>query len=88
MMTFEGSQIMGAQNILAKVKGLGQVKHTPKTIDIQPSIDGQSIVIFVTGHISIGGENPLHYSDFFHLVPSGPGQYYVHNAIFRLNYGM
>ena len=79
---------MGAPNILAKVASLGQVKHTPKTIDVQPSVDGQSILIFVTGHISIGGENPLHYSDFFYLVPSGPGQYYVHNSIFRLNYGM
>lgn len=88
MMTFEGTQIMGSANILAKLKGLGPVAHTPKTIDIQPSIDGQSIVIFVTGHIKIGGDNALHYTDFFHLVPSGPGNYYVHNAIFRLNYGM
>ena len=89
MMTFEGNQVGGAANIMQKVKSLGKVRHTPKTIDIQSSIDGQSIVIFVTGTIIIGDSpNALHYSDFFHLVPSAPGQYYVHNAIFRLNYGL
>jgi len=90
MMTFEGTQIMGGPAVMQKVKSLGQVKHTPKTMDIQPSIDGSSIVIFVTGHITIGDPNgnPLHFSEFFHLVLSGPGQYYVHNDIFRLNYGL
>ena len=89
MMTFEGTQIPGSQ-ILQKVKSLGVVKHTPKTMDIQPSIDGSSIVIFVTGHVAIGdpNANPLHFSEFFHLVASAPGQYYVHNDIFRLNYGL
>ena len=90
MMTFEGNQIMGQQAIMEKVKSLGQVKHTVKTMDIQPSLDGQSIVIFVTGHIAIGdpNANPLHFSEFFFLVPSSPGQYYVHNDVFRLNYGL
>mmetsp|Transcript_9206 Transcript_9206/g.19325 ORF Transcript_9206/g.19325 Transcript_9206/m.19325 type:complete len:124 (-) Transcript_9206:465-836(-) len=90
MMTFEGNQIMGSPAIMQKLKSLGQVKHTAKTMDIQPSVDGKSIVIFVTGHIAIGDPNgnPLHFSEFFHLVCSGPGQYYVHNCVFRLNYGL
>jgi hypothetical protein len=90
MMTFEGTQIMGGPAVMQKVKSLGQVKHSPKTMDIQPSVDGTSIVIFVTGHIAIGdpNANPLHFSEFFLLVATGPGQYYVHNDIFRLNYGL
>ena len=90
MMTFEGTQIGGAKAIMDKLKSLGTVKHTPKTMDIQPSIDSSSLVIFVTGHIAIGdpNANPLHFAEFFHLVSTGPGQYYVHNDIFRLNYGL
>lgn len=88
-MTFEGNQIMGGAAIMEKVKSFGQTKHTVKTMDIQPAIDGQSIVIFCTGAIEIGQPgNPLHFSEFFFLVSSGPGQYYVHNDIFRLNYGL
>lgn len=34
-----------------------------------------------------GQENPLHFSEFFQLVAHAPGQYYIHNQIFRLNYG-
>ena len=37
--------------------------------------------------LQIGGEqNPLKYAHFIQLVANGPGQYYIHNEIFRLNY--
>ena len=90
MMTFEGGQVSGQQAIMQKLTSLGSVKHTPKTMDIQPSVDPNSLLIFVTGTITIGdpNANPLHFSEFFHLVSTGPGQYYVHNDIFRLNYGL
>eukprot|EP00536_Pseudo-nitzschia_multiseries_P000412 jgi/Psemu1/321590/estExt_fgenesh1_pg.C_50054 len=89
MMTFEGTQLMGSAAIMEKVKSFGQTKHVAKTMDIQPAYDGQSIVIFVTGSIEIGAPgNPLHFSEFFYLVSTGPNQYYVHNDIFRLNYGL
>jgi hypothetical protein len=29
----------------------------------------------------------LHFFEVFQLVGTGPGQYYVHNDVFRLNYG-
>ena len=88
MLTFEGQQLLGPENIMGKLKGVGSVKHTVKTIDIQPSKDPNAIVIFVTGAIQIGGDNPLHFCEFFQLVGTGPGQYYVHNDVFRLNYGL
>mmetsp|Transcript_10881 Transcript_10881/g.19541 ORF Transcript_10881/g.19541 Transcript_10881/m.19541 type:complete len:122 (-) Transcript_10881:926-1291(-) len=88
MLTFEGQQVQGSANIINKLKSVGQVKHSVKTTDIQPSANPNAIVIFVTGAVQIGGDNPLHFCEFFHLVGTGPGQYYVHNDVFRLNYGL
>eukprot|EP00956_Cyclotella_meneghiniana_P013235 scaffold18965_cov72-Cyclotella_meneghiniana.AAC.4 len=88
MLTFEGTQVQGTQPIIEKLRSVGPVSHTVKTIDIQPSKDTTAIVIFVTGAVTIGGGNPLHFCEFFHLVGTGPGQYYVHNDVFRLNYGL
>jgi len=90
MMTFEGTQIMGQQAIMEKLKSLGPVTYTVKSMDVQPAENPSSIIIFVTGHVVIGppGGNPLHFSNFFYLCSNGPGQYYVHNNVFRLNYGL
>jgi len=57
------------------------------TKDIQLSTSNSAMLIFVTGHLKIGTDgNPLHFSQVFQLVASGPGQYYVHNEMFRLIY--
>jgi hypothetical protein len=88
MMSFEGQQFQGPENIIGKFKGVGQVKHVVKSMDVQPSNSPSAIVIFVTGSIQIDGGNPLHFCEFFQLVSTGPGQYYVHNDVFRLNYGL
>ena len=73
MMTFEGSQFQGPQAICEKLKGVGQVKHQVKSTDVQPSNNPNAILIFVTGGISIGGDNPLHFCEMFQLVSTGPG---------------
>jgi Nuclear transport factor 2 (NTF2) domain len=88
MMTFEGTSFQGPQAIVDKLKGIGNVSHVVKSKDLQPSTTESALLIFVTGSIRIGGDNPLHFSQFFQLVSTGPGQYYVHNTIFRLNYGL
>jgi hypothetical protein len=88
MMTFEGQQFQGPENIMTKLRSVGAVKHQVKSTDIQPSTSPNAIVIFVTGSISIAGDNPLHYCEMFQLGATGPGQFYVHNCIFRLNYGL
>jgi len=89
MMTFQGEKVRGQHFIMQKLKSLGAVKHTPKTMDCQPSIDRNSLLIFVTGTIVIGdlNANPFHFNEFFHLVSTVPGLYCVHNIIFCLNYG-
>mmetsp|Transcript_3440 Transcript_3440/g.5371 ORF Transcript_3440/g.5371 Transcript_3440/m.5371 type:complete len:118 (+) Transcript_3440:194-547(+) len=88
MLTFEGVQVQGSANIINKLKSVGPVSHSVKTTDIQPSSNPNAIVIFVTGAVQIGGDNALHFCEFFHLVGTSPGQYYVHNDVFRLNYGL
>jgi Nuclear transport factor 2 (NTF2) domain len=88
MMTFEGQQFQGSAAIVQKLRSAGQVVHTVSSTDVQPSSTPSSILIFVTGTVRIGGENPLHFCELFQLVATGPGAYYVHNAIFRLNYGL
>ena len=88
MLTFESNQVQGGAAIVAKYKSVGPVQHTVKSMDVQPSNNPNAIVIFVTGSIKIGGDNPLHFCEFFQLVSTAPGQYYVHNDIFRLNYGL
>jgi hypothetical protein len=88
MMTFEGQSFQGPQNIITKLKGVGQVQHQIKSMDVQPSTTPSALIIFVTGTIKIGGDNPLHFCEFFQLVSTGTNQYYVHNSVMRLNYGL
>ncbi len=88
MLTFEGNQVLGKDNIVNKLRSVGQVNHDIKSMDVQPSASGNAIIIFVTGSIKIGGDNPLHFCEMFQLVGTGPGAYYVHNDVFRLNYGL
>lgn len=88
MMTFEGQQYQGPDNIVQKLSLVGQVKHTVKSRDLQPTFSENAMVIFVTGTVQIAGDNPIHFSELFLLVSTAPQQYYVHNCIFRLNYGL
>mmetsp|Transcript_3639 Transcript_3639/g.4346 ORF Transcript_3639/g.4346 Transcript_3639/m.4346 type:complete len:122 (-) Transcript_3639:27-392(-) len=87
IMTFEGQQFAGTQNIMQKLQSVGQVKHVVKGMDVQPSTSNTAILIFVTGTVQIDNGNPLHFCEMFQLVATAPEAYYVHNDIFRLNYG-
>jgi len=88
MLTFEGTQTQGSANIVAKLKSLGTVNHSVKSTDVQPSAQPNAILIFVTGAVTIDNGNPLHFCEMFQLVSTAPGQYTVHNDVFRLNYGL
>jgi len=88
MMTWESNQVQGVQNIVMKLKSFGSIKHSVKTIDVQPSLDPSAILIFVTGSVVLDQNNPLHFCEMFQLVSSGNNQYAIHNDVFRLNYGL
>jgi len=90
MLTFEGTQHLGTAAILEKLKSLPfqSVQHKVTTLDAQPSTNPAVIIVSVTGLLVVdGSENPLQFSQVFQLVPTG-GTYFIHNDIFRLNYGV
>ncbi|XP_026377335.1 nuclear transport factor 2A-like [Papaver somniferum] len=88
MLTFEGQQIQGSQNIVAKLNSLPfqQCKHTITTVDCQPSGPAGGMIVFVSGSLQLAGEqHALKFSQMFHLMPA-QNTFYVQNDIFRLNY--
>lgn len=88
MLTFEGKQFLGSQNIVQHLTTLQfqQVVHQTTTIDAQPTTGG-AILVFVSGNIFVDGQQtPIKFSQVFHLIPE-QGSYWVYNDMFRLNYG-
>ena len=71
---------------MEKLRTLPPVQHQPQTIETQPSTNPNAILVFCTGNILVEQGKPLKYSVKFQLVASAPGQYYLHNVIFRFNY--
>ncbi|KAI9477904.1 MAG: hypothetical protein EXX96DRAFT_568645 [Benjaminiella poitrasii] len=89
MLTFEGQQFTGVQDVVEKLVSLPfqKVRHQVSTVDAQPgNPNGDTIIVSVTGALLVDDEqNPQMFSQTFHLVPEG-GSYWVFNDIFRLNY--
>ncbi|KIP10297.1 hypothetical protein PHLGIDRAFT_18352 [Phlebiopsis gigantea 11061_1 CR5-6] len=90
MLSWEGTQILGANDISEKLTTLpfSQVQHKVTTLDAQPSSPTvASLIVSVTGVLIVDDSpNPLQFSQVFQLIPDA-GSYYVFNDIFRLNYG-
>jgi len=90
MLSWEGTPIQGATNIVEKLTGLpfAKVAHRVTTMDAQPSSPTTpSLLVLVTGLLIVDDSpNPLNFSQTFQLIPEG-GSYYVLNDVFRLNYG-
>ncbi|KAF9821618.1 hypothetical protein IEO21_00464 [Rhodonia placenta] len=90
MLSWEGSPILGAENISEKLTSLPfeRVQHKVTTLDAQPSSPSvASLIVSVTGLLLVDDStNPLQFSQVFQLIPDN-GSYYVYNDIFRLNYG-
>lgn len=88
-LTFEGQTVTGADNIVQKYQSVGQVQHNvPQlTVDHQ-SCGDNNLLVFVTGQLQIGGQTqPLLFAHTFQLIATAPGNYYIHNELFRLIYG-
>jgi len=89
MLTFEGTQIQGVEEIVKKLVSLPflKVQHKVTTLDAQPSSTSDaSLLVSVTGLLLVDdSENPLNFSQVFQLQPENDS-YYVFNDIFRLNY--
>jgi len=89
LLTFENEQFMGMQSIMTKLTTLQfqTVVHKITTCDPQPCPSG-GILVMVTGDLAVDGNvsTPLKFAQMFHLMPDG-ASWYVHNDVFRLNYG-
>ncbi|KXS20996.1 nuclear transport factor 2 [Gonapodya prolifera JEL478] len=90
MLTWEGTQVLGAANIGNKLENLPfqRIVHKVNTVDAQPSsAAGNALMVIVTGQLLIDDEkNPHHFTQAFQLVAEGQA-YFVFNDVFRLNYG-
>ncbi|KAL0209518.1 hypothetical protein RCL1_008356 [Eukaryota sp. TZLM3-RCL] len=88
MLSFEGKHFQGVANIMKHLmEGLSfqTVVHHVGSVDCQPSTSS-GIVILVTGNIVADGnqDQPLNFSQIFHLANGGGNQWFVTNDIFRL----
>ncbi|KAJ2821767.1 Nuclear transport factor 2 [Coemansia furcata] len=88
MMSWEGTQMQGAKNIVEKLVSLPfqRVVHKVTTIDAQPSLPNvNALIIAVTGQLLVDEETkPQQYTQLFQLVEDNG--FFIYNDIFRLNY--
>lgn len=80
----------GVAAIIGHYGTLPATKHELATIDVHAvAPDKTVLLVFVTGKIMIeGSDNALLMAQTFLLVSTGEdGGYYIHNDIFRFNYG-
>ncbi|KAG8917445.1 Nuclear transport factor 2 [Tulasnella sp. 419] len=86
-MSWEAQEFQGVGSIVEKLNALPpNVVHKVSTTDAQPASEAiASIIVLVTGQLSIDGSPPMQFSQAFHLIPDA-GSYYVFNDVFRLNF--
>mmetsp|Transcript_91593 Transcript_91593/g.264161 ORF Transcript_91593/g.264161 Transcript_91593/m.264161 type:complete len:124 (+) Transcript_91593:104-475(+) len=90
MLTFEGEQFQGAQNITQKLAALPfqKVRHQIVKCDCHPNPSENGVIIFVTGNLLVDdNQNPLKFAQVFYLKPSPTGSFFCQNDLFRLNIG-
>mmetsp|Transcript_10539 Transcript_10539/g.23221 ORF Transcript_10539/g.23221 Transcript_10539/m.23221 type:complete len:93 (+) Transcript_10539:102-380(+) len=91
-MTFEADNFFGAGGISEKLSSLGNsVKHTliQSGFASQPVMSNGnqiSVLVFVTGSLSIDNGMPLNFSECFTLQQDQSG-WYISNQIFKLILG-
>jgi len=88
MLTYEGEQFMGTEQIMGKLSQLPglQIDSNTAVFDFQPSIN-DGIFVLCAGQLSIDEGAPLKFTHSFLLQKGGVAGYYVHNEVFRLNLG-
>mmetsp|Transcript_55614 Transcript_55614/g.161119 ORF Transcript_55614/g.161119 Transcript_55614/m.161119 type:complete len:124 (+) Transcript_55614:99-470(+) len=90
MLTFEGEQFQGAQNITQKLVSLPfqKVRHQVVKCDCHPNPSENGVIIFVTGNLLVDdNQNPLKFAQVFYLKSTPAGGYFCQNDLFRLNIG-
>lgn len=70
MLTFEGEQFLGQQQIYDKLTGIGSLKHDISSLDCQPSAN-EGIICFVAGQLTIDDGPAMMFTEVFHLQKGG-----------------
>ncbi len=78
MLTYDGEQYLGAEQIATKLATLPKVRHQVTTADVQPTANG--MLCFICGDLFVDDSpNSLKFSQVFNIVPSPTGGYYCIN---------
>lgn len=86
-LTFEGNKAQGGQKILELLGSKLQfqkIQHVLTTIDTQPVIPGEGIMILVLGQLQTDEDRPHSFTQTFLLKPKN-NSYFVFHDIFRLS---
>lgn len=88
LMTYEGEQLMGVEQIMGKLNGLPgiAIDVSNAVFDFQPSVN-EGIFVLVNASLSIEGGNPMRFTQTFLLQKGGASGYFVQNEVFRLSLG-
>ena len=86
MLTLTGERIQGAANIAAKFMALPPCTAQPITCDVQPNPVTNGAIIVVNGDLKFADGRTTKYAETFCINPvaSAPGQFYIHNHVFRI----
>ena len=92
MMNFEGKCFKGKKEIQTKLMSLGSVatgtaaaiRHNIMSFDVAMGpVANKTVVIFVTGAVSIDGGNPLQFSQVLQIAQAGATSWLLTNDMFR-----
>lgn len=90
LLTFEGEQTQGAENIVKKLVSLPfqRVQHQVVKCDCHPVMGQNGVMVFVTGNLLVDdNQNPLKFAQCFYLKQQPTGNFVCQNDMFRLNIG-
>eukprot|EP01086_Lenisia_limosa_P000574 TRINITY_DN11023_c0_g1_i1.p1 TRINITY_DN11023_c0_g1~~TRINITY_DN11023_c0_g1_i1.p1 ORF type:complete len:129 (+),score=35.37 TRINITY_DN11023_c0_g1_i1:78-464(+) len=93
MLSYEGKDFKGTQAIMTHLTAgltFKTIQHQVTSMDVQPSLANNGILVVVCGHLVVDGnapDKPLKFSQTFHLIPTAANSFFILNDIFRLIYG-
>jgi len=89
MLTWERTEVQGAQNIVTTLTDMPfeKVQHNVTAIHAQPTLFGadHAFVISVNGQLKIDDGEAMQFSQVWLIVKEGDS-FWIHNDIFSLNF--
>ena len=88
MLTWESNNVQGPEAIVKCLSEMRfeQVKHVVTSVSAQPSGVPNALLVSVNGQLQIDDGQALQFNQVWHLLQEGTS-FWIHNDIFRLNWG-